>query len=190
MVKTRLAQAIGVSAALAAYKLLVECVVNSIAQFQDIELRYTPDNDSSEIQRWLQPGWQSHPQGAGDLGIRLHRAFEEAFASGAERVAIIGSDCPYLGVDDIATAWARLADHDVVLGPAADGGYWLVALRQAHPQLFQDISWSTSKVLAETRFKATQSGLRVCLLRELIDVDTEKDWLEFVRSLRKSRSTK
>ena len=74
----------------------------------------------------------------------------------------------------------RLRTHDVVLGPATDGGYWLVGLGRPQPQLFRDIPWSTERVFIETTKRIRQAGLSVQLLRELQDVDTEAEWRRFL----------
>ncbi|MBI3418315.1 MAG: TIGR04282 family arsenosugar biosynthesis glycosyltransferase [Verrucomicrobia bacterium] len=181
VVKTRLAESIGAEAACAAYRRLVEILVVNLSALDQVELRFTPNDAVAEMQPWLRNGWRCTPQGAGDLGARLQRAFTEAFAAGAARVVIIGSDCPAVTEDDIADAWRMLETHEVVLGPARDGGYWLVGLREPQPALFGDMIWSTSTVLSETLRRAERSDLRAHLLRELADVDTLEDWQEFLR---------
>ena len=179
-VKTRLAAALGAEAACAAYRQLVETLLPRLAGIADVELRFSPDDARPDIAPWLRRGWTAAPQGSGDLGARLARATREAFAAGARRVAVIGSDCPRVTAEDIKSAWAALAQHDVVLGPAMDGGYWLVALRAPEPRLFADITWSTGAVLEQTLAQARAAGLSVKLLRELSDVDTPKDWERFL----------
>lgn len=82
--------------------------------------------------------------------------------------------------DDIRSAWTVLETNDVVLGPAQDGGYWLIGLGEPRPALFQSIDWSTDKVLKQTLRRVRARNLKVELLRELRDVDTESDWLEFL----------
>jgi glycosyltransferase A (GT-A) superfamily protein (DUF2064 family) len=109
----------------------------------------------------------------------LERCFRDAFAAGHDRVVVIGSDCPYLTAADIHDAWVALEGCDLVLGPALDGGYWLIGLAAPQPGLFRGIAWSTSTVLAQTREKAAGSGLRVHDLRILSDVDTETDWRKY-----------
>ena len=89
---------------------------------------------------------------------------------------------------DIETAWAALATHDVALGPAADGGYWLVGLRSLQEAIFSGIHWSTSSVLAETLAVCRQKGLSVQLLRQLSDVDTAEDWERFLQAQKHSTS--
>jgi uncharacterized protein len=179
-VKTRLAAALGPHGALAAYRALVDRVLGELSSLRDVELRFSPDDAASEISAWLRPGWSDAAQGEGDLGARMNRAFGEAFASGATRVVLIGSDCPHVTIADIAAAAAALADHDAVLGPAEDGGYWLVALRASAPGLFAQMEWSTADVLARTLARAQSLGLRVHLLRSLPDVDTVEDWQRYL----------
>jgi rSAM/selenodomain-associated transferase 1 len=179
-VKTRLAEALGTEAACAAYRQLVQTLLKRVAALPSVELCFTPDDAAVEIKPWTQPTWSLTPQGDGDLGRRLQRASNRAFASGAQRAVIIGSDCPEVSVADIEAAWSALRTHDVVLGPATDGGYWLVGLRAAQPDLFTDIAWSTNAVLRETLDRARAAGLSVHLLRELSDVDTQADWQQFL----------
>lgn len=108
--------------------------------------------------------------------MRMQQAFERAFQTGAQRVVMIGTDCPEVNVTDIHAAWEALSQHDLVLGPAEDGGYWLIGMKQPQPELFNGIHWSTGSVLAETTARAQQLRLRYQLLRTLSDVDTKADW--------------
>ena len=179
-VKTRLAEAVGGEAACAAYRALVITLLNQLQSLRAVELCCSPDDASAEIQGWLKADWNSRPQGGCDLGHRLQSAFERAFATGVKRAVIIGSDCPAVTVQDIYEAWESLRTHDVVLGPASDGGYWLIGSNRPLPQLFEDIAWSTEKVFAETIARVRRDGLSVRVLRELSDVDTESDWRAFL----------
>ena len=181
-VKTRLAVGLGPTGALHAYERLVETLLENLVTLEPVELRFTPDDAADEVGRWLRSGWTSRAQGYGDLGKRLCRAFREAFESDASRVVVIGSDCPDVTPGDIEATWAALATHDVVLGPAADGGYWLVGLRAPQKHIFETISWSTSSVLAETLERCKRGGLNVHRLRELRDVDTPEDWGRFLQT--------
>ena len=180
--KTRLAADVGPTAALYAYERLVEMLLGRLAPLQGVELRFTPDDADGEVTRWLHDGWNSQAQGPGNLGERLCRAFGDAFESGARRVIVIGSDCPDVTPSDIEAAWAALEIHDVALGPATDGGYWLVGLRALDEAVFRGIHWSTSAVLEETLAICQQRGLSVHRLRELSDVDTADDWHRFLRA--------
>ncbi len=175
-VKTRLAQSIGPAAACAAYVRLVDTLLDRLAPLPGVELRYSPDDAESEISHWLRPGWRASPQGDGGLGERLARAFASTFHEGATRAAVIGSDCPAIAPSDIEETWVALERVDVVLGPAEDGGYWLIGLRHPQPQLFLNIEWSTSSVLRQTLDRSAASRLECHLLRPLADVDTVEDW--------------
>ena len=171
-VKTRLAAAIGNEAARGAYRRLAETVVANLAPLPHTELRFTPDDAENEIAHWLSDDWTARPQGEGDLGERMHRAFIEAKGP----AIIIGSDCPQVELSDLRTAAKTLQARDAVIGPATDGGYWLIGLNAPCPALFENIKWSTSDVLPKTLEKANEAGLSVQLLRELTDVDTGEDW--------------
>ncbi len=171
-VKTRLAAAIGNEAACDAYRQLAETVLANLAPLAHAELRFTPDDAENEITPWLSDDWTARPQGNGDLGKRMHRAFSEANGP----AIIIGSDCPEVKISDLQAAAEALQTQDAVLGPAKDGGYWLIGLNAPCPALFDGIEWSTETVLQTTLAKADKAGLTVKLLRELADVD---DWESF-----------
>jgi rSAM/selenodomain-associated transferase 1 len=181
-VKTRLAATLGNEAACVIYRRLVETVLDRISALPNVRLVYAPADGEVEILSWARPGWDIHPQEAGDLGQRLHLAFLDAFTRGAQRVVIIGSDCPAITTSDITAAWSALRTADVVLGPAKDGGYWLIGLGQPQPVLFENIAWSTTTVFRDTLESAKGAGLKISILRELPDVDTEADWLAFLES--------
>ncbi|MSU64189.1 MAG: glycosyltransferase [Pedosphaera sp.] len=176
-VKSRLAASIGEAAALQAYQTLVDILIKRLSKLPATELRFTPDDAFAEVSRWLLPGWTAAPQLDGDLGARLNRAFNDAFKAGCDRVVVIGSDCPTVTADDIESAWQALETHEVVLGPATDGGYWLIGLRRSQPQLFTGIAWSTPQVFTQTVRRVESLGLSVHRLQERSDVDTESDWL-------------
>lgn len=114
-------------------------------------------------------------QGPGDLGERMMRAAGAAFAEGHAAVVIVGTDCPDLSAAIAGDAFAALDRHDVVLGPAQDGGYYLIGLRRAIPTLFNDMAWGTRHVLNQTRQRAITAGAAPILLRELCDVDRPAD---------------
>ncbi len=179
LVKTRLAQSIGPEAALAAYKKLVLILLKNLKPLHDVELRFAPDDAQKDIRPWIRKGWKSAPQGHGDLGVRLKKALKESFDAGCGKVVIIGSDCPEVTEEDIQAAWKALDDHELVLGPAADGGYWLIGMTKYYPLLLEGIPWSTESVFAETFLRAEKLGLRIALLRTLTDIDTFEDWERF-----------
>ena len=178
-VKTRIAELIGPQPACDAYVALVGILVGNLRTLANVQVRYTPDDAFLEIPRWVQPTWTTAPQGQGNLGERLTRAFGDAFKAGSERVVIIGSDAPDVSRADIEEAWASLDKHDVVLGPAEDGGYWLIGLRAEQSALFEDILWSSNAVFAQTMERAKTANLKIQSLRMLPDIDTLEDLRRF-----------
>ena len=122
--------------------------------------------------------WQEfrlHLQAEGDLGKKMQAAFAELFDAGYRKAIIIGSDCPGLQASHVQQAFDALAKHDVVIGPAADGGYYLLGMNRLHDQLFQAKSWSTETVYRETLADAEAMGLSHYVLPMLHDVDTVED---------------
>jgi uncharacterized protein len=126
------------------------------------------------MESWF-PGETWIAQEGPDLGARMSSAFDEAFGRGAERVAIVGGDVPGLSRDDVGVALAALQDHDLVLGPARDGGYYLIGLGQRRPALFEGVAWGTGSVFATTMERAAALGLSVRVLEERRDIDTLED---------------
>lgn len=110
-----------------------------------------------------------------DLGERMHRAFEAFFTRGYRHVLIVGTDVPSLPLSYYQQALELLEKHDLVLGPALDGGYYLIGLNQSAPTLFENMPWSTDQVLPLTRAKAESLGLRIALLPEWRDIDRLED---------------
>ena len=174
-VKTRLAQSIGTEAACQAYIEMSRSVLETLRDCNSVQLRFTPDDAQQEIQSLLHPGWCSAPQGSGDLGDRMKRAFQET----AGPAILIGTDCPTIELADLDEARSALDSHPVVIGPARDGGYWLIGMRECYPDLFSDINWSTDRVFNDTINRAEQAGLTVHTLRTLADIDTKADWEEW-----------
>jgi hypothetical protein len=176
-VKTRLVPALGAQAAAELYQALAESALAATepqgGEYERL-VYYAPRDAAEAMRAWLPAGRLRH-QSEGDLGERLADAFFRAFARGARRVAIVGTDVPALDRRVVLDAFAALADAEVVLGPAHDGGYYLIALREPRPELFRGVSWSTSAVLAETVERAGAAGLEVALLPRLRDLDTLAD---------------
>jgi hypothetical protein len=114
-------------------------------------------------------------QGSGSLGLRLQRQLLRGCREGAAAVVLIGSDLPALAAEDLLEAFRALEHSALVLGPAADGGYWLIGGRRATPQLFTGIDWGSDRVLAQTLELARQAGLAPALLAERHDLDRPAD---------------
>jgi rSAM/selenodomain-associated transferase 1 len=179
VVKSRIATFAGAHRALEIYQLLLRQLFNALTSLTNVEVRVTPDSSAGDFSAQYNSHWIFKPQGDGDLGGRLTVAFAEAFAEKMERVLIIGSDCPDVCQSDVTLGWSALEFSDLVLGPALDGGYWLIGLRKPCPNLFRQIDWSSEKVLRQTLERAAGSHLSVHLLRQLSDIDTFEDWQRY-----------
>ncbi|RMG53889.1 MAG: glycosyltransferase, partial [Acidobacteria bacterium] len=177
--KTRLIPALGPDGAAELQRQMTEHMLRQVRELASrrrlaIEIRYEGGRDGL-MSQWLGADLSYRRQGEGDLGARLERAFDEAFQAGRHRVVIVGADCPGLTAALMAEAFDRLRQSDVVLGPARDGGYYLIGLRRPIPQLFEGISWGTARVLEETQEAIGRLGLSVQCLTMLDDVDRPED---------------
>lgn len=181
-VKTRLISELGAAGAAALYRQLLERTLQTAAQsaIRHIELHCTPTLDDPVLQAYRrQFNLSLHLQQGNDLGRRMHHAFSQVlFNNGA--AILIGCDVPGLTAQDLNTAREKLEDsYDAVLGPARDGGYYLIGLRKAHEDLFADIEWGTAGVLAATRSRIHAGHLVHFELDPRADIDRPEDLLEF-----------
>jgi hypothetical protein len=183
-VKTRLAAELGPDAALEIYRDLLARVLAALPARLPVELRFTPDDAEPEIRPLLRGNWTAVPQGPGDLGERLARAAREAFDAGTRRWVVVGTDAPEITAADLAWAFSGLVASEGVVGPAEDGGYWLLGLSRFVPELFAGIPWGESGVLDATESAARSAGLRMTRLRRLADIDTAADWRAWQRRLK------
>lgn len=177
-VKTRLAAVLGDRRAADIYRALGRRVAaRCLGPNHDTVVWYAPAGGRAAVREWLRQLRIAafRAQGAGTLGERLEGAFRRHFAEGARRVVVIGSDCPDVDAGLVGRAFEALEGHDLVLGPARDGGYYLVGLRAPAPELFRGIRWSTDAVLGETVSAARRLALRTRLLPTLRDIDTLSD---------------
>lgn len=170
-VKTRLGTQIGREVATDLYRELATHQVSAIPRDWQTEIYFSPADAREEMQEWLGATHAYHSQCEGDLGQRLTHAVAGAFDRGASSVIVVGGDCPDLDQGCLRRAQEALQTADVVLGPASDGGYYLIALRKNHPPLFDRIPWSTANVLNETLKRVAEAGLRCALLETKEDVD-------------------
>ena len=186
-VKTRIAESLGAEEAARIYRELVARVAAQVvpSEAEDpgwaIWIVFDPPEAESSVRGWLEPpfgGAIAHyePQIPGGLGERLAAAFRAGFAAGFDRVAAIGTDCVDLTAQGIRQGWCTLDESDVVFGPADDGGYYLVGLKQECPALFEGVPWSSAQTLAASRAKAERLGLRIGELETLTDVDQVEQW--------------
>lgn len=148
------------------------CTLNPAARFT-VQLE---GGTSIEGKTWLGADTMDcREQSPGDLGHRMESAAEEAFEEGADRVVIIGTDCPSINESILGKALEALTRADVIFGPAADGGYYLVGMRKPTPSIFRNIPWGGGDVLEKSLAAASAAGIRVELLDVLSDVDTPED---------------
>ncbi len=176
LVKTRLAETLGAEQACAIYRLMVERVMAEVPEHWRCEVHGAPPDHLDVLSVWLGPRATYRPQPDGDLGARLIHASAVAFADGAESVVLLGGDCPWQDRAFFQASEDALLTHDLVIGPACDGGYTLLAAKKLHRALFADIAWSTARVLDQTLVRARSLGLRVALLEVLEDVDNAVSW--------------
>jgi rSAM/selenodomain-associated transferase 1 len=177
--KTRLIGTLGKDGAAALQKELTEKTLQKIDQLVETStfepVIYFEGGELASMQSWLGQNRQYKPQGEGDLGEKLKRAFDAAFSAGAQSVVTIGCDCPGLAKEHINRAFDALYFNELVLGPAADGGYYLIGLKRPLAELFENIPWGTDKVFETTVSLAQQLGLSTEILEELHDVDRPED---------------
>lgn len=185
-VKSRLASHIGDPGALQVYESLLARAVNAVTSLDanrfSRAVAVTPASCSDLFAEEHLDFDLVVPQVEGDLGRRMHSALDLFINKKSMSACIlIGADIPRLSIEVIEEAAIRLAAADLVLGPAVDGGYYLIGMNKMHPELLEGIEWGTSTVLERTLEKARVSGLTVALLHELRDLDNADD-LEHFRS--------
>lgn len=172
-VKTRLGAEIGPAQAVKFYRVSIEMTFELARKsgLANVLVAFEPAKKAREIEKMLPPGFGAFAQFGNDLGERLIHAFEAAFTSGSQAAIAIGTDSPTLPPEYISQAAASLEKKDLVLGPASDGGYYLIGLRNLQRTLFEGIPWSSDSVLQMTIGKAGGLGLNFDLLPEWYDVD-------------------
>ncbi|MEG4804633.1 TIGR04282 family arsenosugar biosynthesis glycosyltransferase [Microcoleus sp. ARI1-B5] len=179
--KTRLIPVLGKAGAANLHRLMAQRTIARALSLQkagrlSVEIHHT--GGSQELmQEWLGTDIIYQNQIDGDLGARMTAAFQQSFNSGVDKAAIIGTDCPDLTAEIMAQAFDKLSQHDLVLGPAKDGGYYLIGLRRSIPELFRGINWGTSEVFASVRAIAQNLNLNIAYLPTLADIDLPEDLL-------------
>lgn len=177
-VKTRIARTVGNEQAVQVYRHLVQHTQQITRFLPWLRVVYYGDfvnpNDG-----WN--GYEKRLQTGDDLGERMLAAFREQFAAGADRVVIIGSDCLAISPDHIHQAFDALDRADVVIGPATDGGYYLLGMKQLHPFLFENMPWSQPELRQLTELALLQNNLTFERLEELTDID---EWEDYERAVR------
>ncbi|MBS9387900.1 TIGR04282 family arsenosugar biosynthesis glycosyltransferase [Dolichospermum flos-aquae] len=177
--KTRLIPALGDVGAANLQKQMTEDTISQVRELQkmsktSVEIRFT-GGDLQVMVNWLGNDLLYQFQGEGDLGKRMERSLINAFNQKAERVIIIGTDCPDLNSQILITAFEQLEVFNLVLGPALDGGYYLIGLQQPIAELFMNISWGTAQVFVKTVEIAQKLNLSIGYLQSLADIDRPED---------------
>lgn len=176
-IKTRWGSEIGMERAAAAARVFQECLVHRLATKGDRRiLVYSPSNQAAEYRHLAGAAWQCVEQSDGDLGQRLS-GFASRMLGEVKRLVILGSDSPDIPPDYIEQAFALLQQLPVVLGPAQDGGYYLVGMSRFVPELFDAIPWSTSRVFAESCDRLRRVGVAFGALPMWDDVDDHASWM-------------
>lgn len=181
-VKTRLAATIGNDVALSVYQRLLKHT-EAITNYLPVEkmVFYSDYIEKKDI--WEHEVYNKQVQSGNDLGERMQNAFAYAFNEGNREIAIIGTDCLELTSAIIMNSFEWLKSNDVVIGPATDGGYYLLAMKKLHYPLFQNINWGTDEVLKQTLSICRQLNLSIYQLPQLSDIDIENDLGEAQKQL-------
>jgi uncharacterized protein len=182
-VKTRLASTVGHDKAMTVYEQLIAHTIETTKHLPvDKTVFYSKRIELEDA--WDNKIYEKNIQTGNDLGDKMKNAFATVFGNRNKKLVIIGTDCPDLNASVIMNAYVYLEDHDIVIGPASDGGYYLLGMKKLHPRLFEKIDWSTGKVLAQTLQICESSNLSTFLLPELSDIDDENDLKKYMnRSL-------
>jgi len=173
-VKTRLAKDIGDEKALKVYHLLLEHTLNITQPLNCSKFVYYAD-EVYDQDIWDSPDYTKRLQKGNDLGERMYHSMKDAFDAGFKKVLIVGSDCLQLKTEILDDAIVMLDQNTAVLGPAIDGGYYLLALTNLIPDLFYNKAWSTDQVAKQTIADFIRLGISYDLLEELNDIDDASD---------------
>lgn len=199
-VKTRLSKDVGNENGVKLYRCFVETLLKRVSMDYlhkqdkenksrlsenryDISIFFTPENERNKMINWLGAGYEFHAQFGDDLGERILNAFNVMFDNGAKKVVIIGSDAPILDAKLMAEAFKGLNQHDVVIGPASDGGYYLIGLsfiskkftEYRNGNIFSNVEWDSETVYNQTVENLKSRGFTFTLLPELYDIDEYED---------------
>lgn len=186
-VKTRLETHLDQDKILSLYRYFVEDIMSTLqGKEYPVSVCYWPPEKGEDMQAWLGLSLVYCPQKGEDIGQRMQNAFTDAFANDADQAILLGSDFPDLEPVILDQAFHALSDNDVTLGPAVDGGYYLIGFNRNafFKEIFSGISWGTGQVLKKTLEKINHAGLRVHMLPEWPDIDTFEDLRLFYKRAR------
>lgn len=181
-VKTRLAKEIGERNALEVYRGLLNFTRSVSDRLQEDRFVFF-DQMPSVDDEWSDELYKKCTQSGSDLGERMNNASAEILNKKYEKVVIIGTDCIDMRLDILQMAFRKLDACDVVVGPARDGGFYLIGMKEQNPFLFEGRSWSNPLVLDETRRLLEENSRTYALLPELNDLDTKQDLIDFMKKL-------
>jgi len=191
--KTRMIPELGPEGAAMLQRQMTEHIISKISQFAGsqkiaVQVRFEGGNKKL-MQAWLGAKFEYCHQGIGDIGFRMATALEEGFEDGCQALVIIGSDIPGITSDIMQRAFNGLTKDELVLGPASDGGYYLIgmhktAFKRSIPRIFSEIHWGSDRVLPQTLAVAKELGLGYTLLDTLDDVDRPEDLAVWHRTLK------
>ena len=188
--KTRLIPALGAAGAATLQRHLTEHTLKTVEALENVAISiYFSGGTTTQMAAWLGEQWHYQAQQGQDLGDRLIHAFQTSEQQGYAKTVVIGIDCPGITDKILAAAFDELDSAEVVLGPAVDGGYYLIGLRQNVSGLFTDMPWGTAQVFSETQTRCQQLNLRLALLSMLQDIDEPADlrvWDNFKNNLKKA----
>jgi hypothetical protein len=181
--KTRLAVALGPNQAADFYSICARTIFCEMRQAPAPVTKYiffTGSSNLNKVGQWTGDGFHLLSQAGKDLGSRLANSFSKLFSAGISKAVLIASDVPDISLTVINEALSALESHDIVLGPAHDGGYYLIGMKKLTKALFTGINWGSEEVLQQTLIRAAKSNLSLYLLPTLIDIDSIEDlrlWL-------------
>lgn len=180
-VKTRIAATLGEDKALEIYiELLKHTAEISADVIADKFVFYTNEIPGDDV--WSRPGFIKKLQCDHDLGMKMKSAFTEVLSQGYSKAIIIGSDCFELSAEIIEASFNMLDEKEVVIGPANDGGYYLLGMNVLHPFLFENKAWSTEQVFQQTADDLSERNISFAALDTLTDIDTAEDWKNYNQS--------
>lgn len=173
-VKTRIAATLGEEKALAIYYKLINYTQQTTIPLSFDKIVYYSNHIDRE-DSWSNDHYHKALQKGNDLGERMANAFSDSFKLGYTSICIIGTDCIEITSEIIEEAFSVLVENDAVIGPAKDGGYYLLGMNQLHESLFTDKNWSTDSVFTNTTKDFSKLNLKFSILKILNDIDHEKD---------------
>jgi rSAM/selenodomain-associated transferase 1 len=184
-VKTRLAKNMGNKFAVSFYRVCAEHTFKELVKVKEtgaeLFLFCSEENEIEQMMKWGGTNFNYYFQQGNDLGLKMYNAFNTVFKKGYKKVIIIGTDAPDVSMNIVQSAISVLDNYNVVIGPANDGGYYLLGFKSKLIDLFSGIEWSTDSVFDNTIEKLNRSKINYFMLNELTDIDTLEDlqyWLK------------